>query len=254
MSKKLNFSLLKKDSLIKVIIDNIKSLAIALIIALIIRSILIQAFVIPSGSMKPTLLEGDYIFVTKYNYGYSKHSFPLSLPLFSGRIFYSEPKRGDVIVFKYPGDNSTDYIKRLIGLPGDKIQLINGDVYVNDILVVSEKINESVPNSQYDISTYKETMKFDSQAEKTYNTWRLKSGLYKVDYISPFYVPKDSFFVMGDNRHFSKDSRYLDVGFIPKDNLVGKAQIIFFSINGSFLEFWKWFTEVRFERIFKPIR
>jgi signal peptidase I len=235
MSKKLNFSLLKKDSLIKVIIDNIKSLAIALIIALIIRSILIQAFVIPSGSMKPTLLEGDYIFVTKYNYGYSKHSFPLSLPLLSGRIFYSEPKRGDVIVFKYPGDNSTDYIKRLIGLPGDKI-------------------NESVPNSQYDISTYKETMKFDSQPEKTYNTWRLKSGLYKVDYISPFYVPKDSFFVMGDNRHFSKDSRYLDVGFIPKNNLVGKAQIIFFSINGSFLEFWKWFTEVRFERIFKPIR
>ncbi|MDR0484571.1 MAG: signal peptidase I [Alphaproteobacteria bacterium] len=232
------------------IIDNIKAIVIALIVALLIRSFLVQAFYIPSGSMKPNLLEGDYLFVTKYNYGYSNHSLPFSLPLIpSSRVFYSQPNRGDVVIFKYPGDNTTDYVKRLIGLPGDKIQVINSIVYINDVPLKREfvefKVIDGIP-----INIYREFMN-----DKSYLIWQIKDYYsHESQFFGPITLGKDEFFMMGDNRDMSRDSRFSDVGAVPKSNLVGKGGMIFFSINGSFLEVWKWFTDIRFDRIFKLIK
>ncbi len=236
----------KKEKLI----DNIKSILIALIIALIIRSFFVQAFYIPSGSMKPNLLEGDYVFVTKYNYGYSKHSLPFSVPLIpDSRVFYTEPSRGDVVVFKYPGDNSTDYVKRLIGLPGDKIQVVNSVVFINDIPLKREYIRTEIING-IPFNIYREYMH-----NKSYIIWQIKGYYsYESHFFGPIILKENEFFMMGDNRDMSKDSRFNEVGAIPRVNLVGRGGMIFFSINGSFIEVWKWFTEIRFNRIFKIIR
>lgn len=231
------------------IIDNVKSIMIALVIALIIRSFFVQAFYIPSGSMKPNLLEGDYVFVTKYNYGYSKHSLPFSLPILPNRLFYSEPQRTSVVVFKYPSDNSTDYVKRLIGLPGDKIQVINSIVYINDVPLKREFIKtEYIDGIPYDVYT-------EHNGDKSYTIWQIKNYYNPQSaFFGPITLKDNEFFMMGDNRDNSRDSRFSDVGPVPKENLVGKGGMIFFSINGSFMEFWKWFTEIRFDRIFKIIK
>jgi len=239
----------------KTIIDNLKTLFYALIIAIIIRSLLLQPFYIPSSSMEPNLLVGDRLFVTKYSYGYSKHSFPFSPNIFNGRIFFSEPKRGDVVVFKTPADNRTDYIKRLIGLPGDIIQFINGDLYINNNQVLKTIINSNKPvfcgNSILEVNHFIEKLTNGKTYESVYRTE------YSFKNSDKFVVPENHYFYLGDNRDCSKDSRFLsEVGYVHKDNLVGKAQFLFFSSDyriGSVFKFWKWSDIIRFDRFFKKI-
>ena len=239
----------------KVIIDNLKTLIYAFVIAIFIRSLLIQPFYIPSSSMEPTLLVGDRLFVTKYSYGYSKHSFPFSLPILSKRVIYSEPKRGDIVVFKTPVDNRTDYIKRLIGLPGDKIQFINTNLYINNSEILKSRLSKSdkifCGNNTIDVFTFEEKLTND----KLHKTVYLKNFPFTNSDI--FIVPEDHFFFLGDNRDCSKDSRFLSsVGYVHKENLVGKAQFIFFSSDksiGNFFKFWKWPESIRFNRFFKKI-
>ena len=226
--------------------ENIKTLIYAFIIAIIIRSIIIQPFYIPSSSMEPTLLVGDRLFVTKFSYGYSKHSFPFSPPILNKRILFNSPKRGDVIVFKTPADNRTDYIKRLIGLPGDKIQFIDSNLYLNNNEIFKSKVLNKTQincgNKKIDINKFKEKL----PNGKIYHTAYLKNYSYQNSDV--FIVPDDHYFFLGDNRDCSKDSRFLSsVGYVHKDNLVGKAQFIFFSSDkkiGSFFAFWKWHKSI----------
>ena len=239
----------------KFLFENLLTIFYALIIAIIIRSLLIQPFYIPSSSMEPNLLVGDRIFVTKFSYGYSKHSFPFSPPIFEGRFFYKKPKKGDVVVFKTPVDNRTDYIKRLIGVPGDSIQFIDGELYINDLQVFRDKINESKEiycgNENLDVNFFEEKLE---NGRKFVTVYRKNFSYQNSD---KFIVPEDHFFYLGDNRDCSKDSRYLSsVGYVHKDNLVGKAQIIFFSSDariGSILEVWNWNKLIRFKRFLKKI-
>ena len=240
----------------KTIIDNLKTLFYALIIALIIRSLFLQPFYIPSSSMEPTLLVGDRLFVTKYSYGYSKHSFPFSPPISNNRVFFSEPKRGDVVVFKTPADNRTDYIKRLIGLPGDKIQFIESNLYINSSEVLKSRLSNSdiifCGDKTIDVFTFEEKL----SNNKIHKTVYLKD--FPFSNSDTFIVPDDHYFFLGDNRDCSKDSRFLSsVGYVHKNNLVGKAQFIFFSSDknvGNFFVFWKWNKSIRFSRFFKKIR
>ena len=239
----------------KSIIENIKTLFYALVIAVIIRSILIQPFYIPSSSMEPNLLVGDRLFVTKYSYGYSKHSFPFSPPLFKGRFLFSAPERGDVIVFKTPADNRTDYIKRLIGLPGDQIQFIESNLYVNNNEILKSRLKQKdkifCGKQVIDVFAFEELL----SNGKKYNTVYSKDSSFQNSDV--FIVPKDHYFFLGDNRDCSKDSRFLtSVGYVHKENLVGKAQFLFFSSDksiGSIFSFWKWNKSLRFDRFFKKI-
>ena len=239
----------------KIIIENIKTIFYALVIAVLIRSLLLQPFYIPSSSMEPSLLVGDRLFVTKLSYGYSKHSFPFSLGPIKNRIFFSEPERGDVIVFKTPADNRTDYVKRLIGLPGDRLQFIDGNLYLNDTEILKSKIN-------FDSKIYcgKSVVKNIVFKEKLLNgkeylTTYYNNGTYQNS--DEYLVPKNHYFFLGDNRDCSKDSRFLSsVGFVHRNNLVGKAQFIFFSTNireGSIFKIWKWKNILRINRFFKKI-
>jgi|TARA_B110001452_G_scaffold193681_1_gene163695 signal peptidase I len=237
-----------------IIIENVKTIFYALIIAVIIRSLFIQPFYIPSSSMEPNLLIGDRLFVTKYSYGYSKHSFPFSPPIIKGRIFSKSPEAGDVVVFKTPADDRTDYIKRLIGLPGDIVQFINGDLYINNNQILKSKILKSnivYCGKQIDVNTFQEKLPNNS----TYNSVYLKDFSYQNS--DKFIVPEKHYFFLGDNRDCSKDSRYLSsVGYVHEDNLVGKARFIFFSSDfriGSIFYFWKWHKTLRFDRFFKNI-
>ena len=236
------------------IIENFKTIFYAMVIAIIIRSLFLQPFYIPSSSMEPNLLIGDRLFVTKYSYGYSKHSFPLSPAIFDGRKLYIEPKLGDIVVFKTPADNRTDYIKRLIGLPGDEIQFIDGDLHINNNQVLKSLISKSDTvycGKKIKVKSFTEKL----SNGKIYKTVYLKN--YSFQNSDKFIVPKDHFFFLGDNRDCSKDSRYLtSVGYVHKDNLVGKAQFIFFSSDfriGSIFAFWKWHKTIRFDRFFKKI-
>ncbi len=236
-------------------IENIKTLFYALIIAIIIRSLLIQPFYIPSSSMEPNLLVGDRLFVTKYSYGYSKHSFPFSPPIFKGRIISKKPKRGDIVVFKTPADNRTDYIKRLIGLPGDRVQFIESNLYINNSEIIKSRISKSdkiyCGKKDIDVFTFEELL----PNGKKHNTVYLKN--YSFQNSDLFIIPEDHYFFLGDNRDCSKDSRFLtSVGYVHKDNLIGKAQFIFFSSDrsiGSIFSFWKWNKSIRFNRFFKKI-
>ena len=236
--------------LINIIYDNVKTLIWALLIAVLIRSLLFQPFYIPSSSMEPTLLVGDRIFVSKYTYGYSKHSFPFSPNISNERFFSKEPKRGDLVVFKTPADNRTDYIKRLIGLPGDTIQFIEGELFINDVKIERNKIenkkNIRCGNFLLETDTYIETLPNGFQHLVTYK----KKG--SLQNSKKFKVPLNHFFLLGDNRDCSKDSRYLDsVGYVNILNLVGEAKIIFFSNDtniSSLLKFWNINKSFRFER------
>ena len=240
----------------KFFIENFKTLLYALLIAIFIRSIFIQPFYIPSSSMEPNLLVGDRLFVTKFSYGYSKHSFPFSPPIFNGRIIFTKPKRGDVIVFKTPSDNRTDYIKRLIGLPGDIIQFIEGDLYINNNQVLktlkSNTDYQYCGNVKINVNTYEEKL---PNGKKYIASYRKDRTYLNSD---KFEVPEKHLFFLGDNRDCSKDSRFLsEVGYVHNDNLVGKAQILFFSSNpkiGSIFKFWKWNDIMRFKRFFKKIK
>ena len=235
--------------------ENIKTLFYALIIAIVIRSLFIQPFYIPSSSMEPNLLVGDRLFVTKYSYGYSKHSFPFSPPIFKGRIMSNEPKRGDVVVFKTPADNRTDYIKRLIGLPGDEIQFIESNLYINNSEVLKSRISKNSKifcgKKMIDVFSFEEIL----PNKKRHKTVYLKN--FTSQNSDKFIVPEDHYFFLGDNRDCSKDSRFLtSVGYVHKNNLVGKAQFIFFSSDrsiGSIFSFWKWNKSIRLDRFFKRI-
>tara|TARA_Y100000590_G_scaffold400889_1_gene485333 strand:+ start:1088 stop:1822 length:735 start_codon:yes stop_codon:yes gene_type:complete len=237
------------------IIENIKTLLYALFIAIVIRSILVQPFYIPSSSMEPNLLVGDRLFVSKYSYGYSKHSFPFSPPVIKNRIFFSKPERGDVVVFKTPSDNRTDYIKRLIGLPGDSIQFVDGNIYLNnnEILksIISRKEIIFCGNKEFVVQSFVEKLPNGKSYKISYGKYHTYKNSDK------FIIPEDHYFFLGDNRDCSKDSRFLsEVGYVHKDNLVGKAQILFFSSNprkGSVFNFWNWSKILRFDRFFKKI-
>jgi signal peptidase I len=240
----------------KVIYDNLSTLFYALIIAIIIRSLLFQPFYIPSSSMEPTLLVGDRLFVSKYTYGYSKHSFPFSPNISNDRFFFKVPKRGDVVVFKTPADNRTDYIKRLIGLPGDEIQFIDGNLYLNNNQILrTKKIIENLivfcGEDIINVNAYDEKLPNGHSYTAVYK----KDGSFKNS--DKYIVPKNHYFFLGDNRDCSKDSRYLNsVGYVNKLNLVGKARIIFFSTNkdnGSIFQIWKWFEIIQWKRFFDII-
>ena len=236
-------------------IENTKTLFYALVIAIAIRSLLIQPFYIPSSSMEPNLLVGDRIFVTKYSYGYSKHSFPFSPPIFKGRIMHKNPERGDIVVFKTPADNRTDYIKRLIGLPGDKVQFISSNLYINSSEVMKSRLSTDdiifCGKKKIDVFTFEELLPNGKKFITVY------SKEYTFQNSDPFIIPKNHYFFLGDNRDCSKDSRFLSsVGYVHKDNLVGKAQFIFFSSDksiGSIFSFWKWKKSLRFNRFFKKL-
>jgi len=241
----------------KFILDNLKTFFYAIIIAVIIRSLFFQPFYIPSSSMEPTLLVGDRLFVTKFSYGYSKNSFPFSPNLSQARFLFKEPKRGDVVVFKTPADNRTDYIKRLIGIPGDEIQFIQGNLYINNNQVTKTKTTISnkkiyCGNNSFETISFEETL----PNGVTYIAVYRKNGSYQDS--DKFIVPDDHYFFLGDNRDCSRDSRYLSsVGYVNKLNLVGKAQIIFFSSDirtGSIFNIFKWSEIIRLKRSFKLIK
>ena len=226
----------------------------ALLIALVIRTFLFQPFNIPSGSMKATLLVGDYLFVSKYSYGYSRYSFPFSPPLFSGRIFGSYPARGDVVVFRPPNDTSTDFIKRVIGLPGDHIQMKEGLLYINGNPIKRERLGDYTGDDpcgrSEPVKRWKETL----PNGVSYESLDCVDSPGFPDNTNVYEVPPGDFFMMGDNRDNSSDSRVF--GYVPFENLVGRAQMIFFSIRegDSAWMFWRWPWAVRWNRIFKLVR
>lgn len=247
---------MSKKKIINSIIENIKTILGALLIAILIRSLMFQPFYIPSSSMEPTLLIGDRIFVSKYEYGYSKHSFPFSPHIYAKRVFYQQPKIGDLVVFKTPSDNRTDYIKRLIGLPGDEIQFVNGKIFINNNVIKRIPINlpskVRCGNSILNVEAYEETLANGHKYVAVYNS------LGTLQNTKKFVVPKNHFFLLGDNRDCSKDSRYLnDVGYVNYINLVGKAKIIFFSndtIKSSLIKFWNITNSFRLDRLFMKIK
>ena len=242
-------------NLINTIRENFKTLLYALLIALVIRSLFFQPFYIPSSSMEPTLLIGDRIFVSKYIYGYSKHSLPFSPKIYNSRLFFKEPSYGDLVVFKTPVDNRTDYIKRLIGKPGDSVQFINGEIFLN-----KEKILRKKVISDYTIRCGKSNLKVDS-FEETLPNGVVYTAVYSKNFslqnTDEFIVPQKHYFFLGDNRDCSQDSRFLNsVGYVNYINLVGEAKIIFFSndtIKGSALKIWNWKESFRFNRTFKNL-
>jgi signal peptidase I len=241
---------------LNIIIDNLKTLFYALVIAVLIRSFFFQPFYIPSSSMEPTLLIGDRIFVSKFAYGYSRHSFPFSPPFYLGRIFNQKPNYGDLVVFKTPADNRTDYIKRVIGLPGDTVQFKEGQLLLNKKEIVRREFSNNYKIRcgvhLLEVKAFKETLPNGKEYVAVYNS---KGTMQNTD---EYKVPKNHFFFLGDNRDCSKDSRFLSsVGYVSNENLVGKASIIFFSndtIKGSVLKFWNLKKSLRIKRTFKILK
>jgi signal peptidase I len=244
----------EKSGPVNEFIEIVKTVVYALLIALVLRVLFFQPFTIPSASMEPNLLEGDYIIVSKWSYGYSRHSIPFSPPLFDGRILAQEPQRGDVIVFKLPRDGRTDYIKRLIGLPGDRVQMRRGQLYVNGEMVARQALPPVMIDSGYgftrSVERYRETL----PNGRSYVTYDYGPG-GDLDDTPVFVVPEGHYFFMGDNRDNSLDSRAPDggVGFVPADHLVGKAQIILLSWDrgASIFKPWTWVMDARPNRFAK---
>jgi signal peptidase I len=236
------------------LVENVRTLIYALVIAVVVRTVAYEPFNIPSESMVPTLLVGDYLFVSKFAYGYSRYSIPFGPPVIKGRILGGEVHRGDVAVFKLPADNSTDYIKRIIGLPGDRIQVIDGVLNINGEAVKRERVEDYAYTDRFGnfrrVPQYMETLPGGK-----------KHPILAADPESAgnntavYTVPPDHYFAMGDNRDNSRDSRFPEVGFIPAENLVGPAEFLFFSTDGSasLWEPWAWFSAARWSRFFQPV-
>ncbi len=238
--------------------ENVKTIVYALLIAVGVRTFLFEPFNIPSGSMIPTLLVGDYVFTAKYSYGYSRFSFPFAPDLFSGRIFDHRPHRGDVAVFRETKDTSVDYIKRIVGLPGDHIQMREGQLYLNGTLVPRDDLGDYVAVDEHgthiDGRRYREKLP-GSNDIVAHQILKLNSDDW-VNNTPVYVVPPGDFFAMGDNRDDSADSRFQgpgpeDLGYVPIENLVGHARIIFFSVDARYplWEVWEWPFEIRWSRL-----
>lgn len=229
----------------------LQTLLFAIICAAFVRSLFFEPFHIPSSSMKPELLIGDYIFVSKFSYGYSRYSFPFGIKFFEGRIFKKSPKRGDIAVFRLPTDPRINYVKRIIGLPGDKVQVKSGVVYINDQEVKKDTdgfFKDDNFEVAIEIPQFKETLP-EGKIIKTLDqrdSPQDDTGIYEV--------PQGHYFMMGDNRDNSQDSRFPElVGFVAEENLVGRASFIFFSTQKPVWQFWNWSDNIRFNRIFKKL-
>jgi signal peptidase I len=230
--------------------ESLKTVFYAFMLAMAIRSFFFEPFHIPSSSMKPNLLIGDFIFVSKFTYGYSKYSFPLGLPIFNGRTVGAKPKRGDVIVFRLPQNPKINYIKRLIGLPNDEIQIKRGVVYINGNKIPKEYISNYSDLTVKSGKKYLETLPNNKKFEVLDTE---QNGIGDDTFV--YKVPKKHYFFLGDNRDNSLDSRFTDgAGYVPEENLVGKAQIIFLSSKENPLKFWTWFSSIRLSRMFKRIK
>ena len=234
-------------------LETLRTIVIAVLIAVGVRTFAYEPFNIPSGSMEPTLLVGDYLFVSKLSYGYSRHSLPFGLPLFSGRILFTEPEVGDVAVFAYPRDNKTDYIKRIVGLPGDKVEVREGILYLNAEPVERELLTAS-ETADLGYENVGGLLYYETLPNGHRHLIREVSDYGRYDNWGPEVVKEGHFFAMGDNRDNSLDSR-ADVGQVPFENLVGRADVIFFSHDGSspWWQFWSWPSTIRFGRIFDGI-
>jgi signal peptidase I len=238
------------------LLENVKTIVYAGLIAVAIRTFLFEPFNIPSGSMIPTLLVGDYLFVSKYSYGYSRYSFPFAPPIFSGRVFGSVPHRGDVTVFKLPLDNSTDYIKRIIGLPGDHVQMRAGQLFINGQQVQRQPAGDCIVDESGIRMVQRRYLETLPDGVRHYICKATDEGF--ANNTPEYLVPPARVFAMGDNRDNSLDSRFMDrgVGFVPIENLVGRAEFIFFSLDASYpwWQFWQWPFEIRWSRIGNGIR
>jgi signal peptidase I len=232
--------------------ETFRTVVYAVLIALVIRTFAYEPFNIPSGSMLPTLLIGDYLFVSKFSYGYSRYSLPFGPPLFKGRVMEEMPERGDVAVFRKPTGNHEDYIKRIVGLPGDTIQVIGGILHINGVAVGRERIEDYVDASGATYTQYIETLP-NGVAHRIIE----RGDGMQYDNTDPYVVPEGYYFAMGDNRDNSQDSRVLEVvGYIPAENLVGRAEFIFLSADNTaeWLLPWTWFTSIRYGRLFEAVR
>ncbi|HEY8571246.1 signal peptidase I [Phenylobacterium sp.] len=249
----------EKSGAVNEIVEIVKTVVYALLIALFLRVIFFQPFTIPSASMEPNLYQGDYIIVSKYTYGYSRHSIPFSPRIFPGRILENVPQRGDIVVFKLPSDGHTDYVKRVIGLPGDRIQMKDGLLFINGQQVKRDSLGTKREESSFgaarDVTVYRETL----PGGRTYvtNDYGTDGDL---DNTETFVVPEKHYFMMGDNRDNSSDSRVAPemqgVGYVPAENLVGKAQIILLSWypGASIFKPWTWFLDARPSRFFHALK
>ena len=236
--------------------ESIRTIVFAILIAVVFRSFAFEPFHIPSSSMKSNLLIGDYLFVSKYSYGYSRYSFPLGLPIFKGRVFKTAPKRGDVLVFRPVAQPRVDFIKRVIGLPGDTIQVKEGILYINGKPLPRKQIadytDDENAQNMHSVSRYEETLpegKVITILKERNNDFMNNTPVYTV--------PQGNYFMMGDNRDNSHDSRFSDLGFVPEENIVGRAEIIFYSANVNIpflINPVEWFERaLRPERFFKLI-
>ncbi len=233
--------------------ETVRTIIYALLIAGVVRTFAYQPFNIPSGSMIPTLLIGDYLFVSKFSYGYSRYSFPLGIGFFNGRILGSAPERGDVAVFRHPPTNREDFIKRVVGMPGDRIQMISGRLHINGEAVARRRIEDHLSRDALGqvrrVPQYEETL-------PNGRTYVIREGFGDrgpADNTREFVVPSGNYFAMGDNRDDSNDSR--GWGFVPADNLIGRAEILFYSTDGTagWLQPWRWIQATRFNRIFDSV-
>lgn len=237
-------------------LETVKTVIYAVLIAVVLRTFAYEPFTIPSGSMLPTLQIGDYLFVSKFSYGYSHFSLPFGWPPFRGRVLADEQpvERGDVAVFVLPRDGKTDYIKRIIGLPGDTIQVREGRLYINGEQVERELVEDDLRTDAsgfpQTVTAYRETL----PNGVSHMIWE-RDDRSSLDNTPVFTVPEDHYFAMGDNRDNSQDSRTSRVGFVPRENLIGRAEFLFFSVDGSarLWEVWKWPSAIRWDRLFHGI-
>ena len=236
------------------LVNNLKALFWALLIAGVIRTFAIEPFKIPSGSMKPNLLVGDFLFVSKWNYGYSRYSFPFGLAPFSGKIFEKNPKRGDIIVFKLPGQENINYVKRLLGLPGETIKVMDGEVFIKKNDSTNFELLNQVSDDFFFDDQYQEEIK--QLIEDNYKILNITDN-GPLDYTPEYEIPENKYFFMGDNRDNSSDSRVMSgVGFVPKENMIGKVWFIWLSIDTQFslTKFWTLPLHIRYGRLFKSVK